>query len=124
MIKTAVQKFFPTNTGDALAVVPFIKSLFNSNQVIIIEIEKSEQLSIKRGVRTMDRAVKIHSQENKVGRLMQTKKRQTQYLSHKENFPQIDIDRLSMLAQEESYTMPRGLTREQRRQWARQNIQR
>lgn len=35
-----------------------------------------------------------------------------------------DIDHLSRLAQEESYTMPRGLTREQRRQWARQNIQR
>lgn len=124
MIKTAVQKFFPTNTGDALAVVPFIKSLFNSNQVIIVEIEKSEQLSIKRGVRTMDRAVKIHSQENKVSRLMKIRNSQTQELALKENFPQIDIDRLSMLAQEESYTMPRGLTREQRRQWARQNIQR
>lgn len=33
-----------------------------------------------------------------------------------------DIDHLSRLAQEESYTMPRGLTREQRRKWARRNL--
>lgn len=30
----------------------------------------------------------------------------------------LDIDHLSRLAQEESYTMPRGLTREQRREYA------
>lgn len=34
-----------------------------------------------------------------------------------------DIERLSTLAQEKSYTMPRGLTREQRREWARKNQQ-
>lgn len=40
----------------------------------------------------------------------------------KSEYPELDIDRLSSLAEEESYTMPRGLTREQRRQWARQNL--
>lgn len=33
-----------------------------------------------------------------------------------------DIDRLASLAQEESYTMPKGLTREQRREWAKRNL--
>lgn len=37
--------------------------------------------------------------------------------------PELDIDRLSSLAEEESYTMPRGLTREQRREWARKNLE-
>jgi hypothetical protein len=32
-----------------------------------------------------------------------------------------DVERLIALADEESYTMPRGLTREQRRLWAKQN---
>lgn len=32
-----------------------------------------------------------------------------------------DVERLFALADEESYTMPRGLTREQRRLWAKQN---
>lgn len=39
-------------------------------------------------------------------------------------FPEINIDNLSMLVQEESYTMPRGLTRGQKLEWARANQQR
>ncbi|WP_277561372.1 hypothetical protein [Acinetobacter beijerinckii] len=33
-----------------------------------------------------------------------------------------DIDNLARLAEEESFTMPRGLTREQRREWAKRNL--
>jgi hypothetical protein len=33
-----------------------------------------------------------------------------------------DIDNLARLAKEESFTMPRGLTREQRREWAKRNL--
>lgn len=36
-------------------------------------------------------------------------------------FPHIDIDKLARLADEESYTMPQGLTREQIIEWARKN---
>ncbi|WP_061525477.1 hypothetical protein [Acinetobacter venetianus] len=35
-----------------------------------------------------------------------------------------DIENLARLAEEESYTMPRGLTREQRREWAKRNLNR
>lgn len=46
-------------------------------------------------------------------------------LNRENSAPQyFDIDHLSRLAQEESYTMPRGLTREQRREWARKNLER
>lgn len=36
-------------------------------------------------------------------------------------FPHINIDKLSRLAEEKSYTMPQGLTREQIIEWARKN---
>ncbi len=39
-----------------------------------------------------------------------------------QEFPNMNIDQLCVLATEESYTMPRGLTREQRRQWAKSNL--
>lgn len=50
------------------------------------------------------------------------KKADVNVLKTAANVQYFDIDHLSRLAQEESYTMPRGLTREQRREWARKNL--
>ncbi|QBK69593.1 hypothetical protein [Acinetobacter johnsonii] len=65
--------------------------------------------------RTMDRAMSFVASSTSV-RFLQT----SQPTGAVQYF---DIDHLSRLAQEESYTMPRGLTREQRREWARKNQQ-
>lgn len=45
------------------------------------------------------------------------------FLPRKKNIDYFDINHLARLAQEESYTMPRGLTREQRREWAKKNLE-
>lgn len=62
--------------------------------------------------RTMDRAMTFVVSNSAV--------RFTQTLQPVKYF---DIEHLSRLAQEESFTMPRGLTREQRREWAKRNLQ-
>lgn len=65
--------------------------------------------------RTMDRAMSFVAPTTNALCFAAPKQRKTvQYF---------DIDHLSRLAQEESYTMPRGLTREQRREWAKKNLE-
>lgn len=118
MAEVVIQKFVPTDRDDALDNIPFTRTLLSGGQVCIVRVERNSRVKINRSISTTFR-----SRMEKVLRPTETKNK-LQELALKENFPQLDIDHLSMLAQEESYTMPRGLTREQRRQWAIQNIQR
>lgn len=39
-----------------------------------------------------------------------------------DEYPHIDMDRLEELCNEKSYTMPSGMTREQRHKWAKENL--
>lgn len=46
-------------------------------------------------------------------------------MSNKEpnqEYPVFDLVEMTRLLEEESYTMPRGLTREQRMEWAKNNL--